>query len=319
MEYGGRGLGLLEQVVWFEEYARAGAPYVGACFVGLNHAGPTIIARGSQAQKTRHLPAILRGEVVWCQGFSEPEAGSDLASLRTRAELDGEDLVINGQKTWTSYAHVADRQELLVRTDGRGKKHQGITWVICDLEAPGITVRPIQTIAGLWHFCEVFYDDVRIPLTNVVGELDEGWSVAMATLSFERGTAFIADQMELAEILDELVGLAADRDLLRDEHIAWRIARLRAEVAAVRSMTYAGISRSRARGQPGPEASVTRLFFSELTQRVHALAMDLIGGDALEMGRWPRDWLRVFSATIGAGTRNIQRNIIAERVLGLPR
>src|SRR5262249_34622850 len=177
-EYGGRGLSLLEQVIWHEEYARADAPYIGCCFVGVNHGGPTLIMRGTEGQKRFHLPRILTGDAVWCQGFSEPGAGSDLASLKTRAVIDGDHLVVNGQKIWTSFAHVADYQELLVRTDSSGAKQHGITWVVCDMHTPGIDVRPIETMAGDFHFCEVFYTDVRIPLANIVGEVNQGWSVA---------------------------------------------------------------------------------------------------------------------------------------------
>jgi alkylation response protein AidB-like acyl-CoA dehydrogenase len=171
-EYGGRGLSFLKQIVWFEEYVQSGLPIGRSCFVvALAHAGPTLIARGSDEHKARYLPPILRGEEPWCQGFSEPGSGSDLASLSTRAEIDGDELVVNGQKVWTSYAHLADFQELLVRTDPSVPKHTGITWAICDMRSPGIEVRPIRTIDGGAHFSEVFYEDVRIPLTNVVGAI----------------------------------------------------------------------------------------------------------------------------------------------------
>jgi len=170
-EFGGLGLSLLHQMIWHEEYAKAQAPTVGVCFVGLNHGGPTLIARGSDEQKAEHLLPILRGDVVWCQGFSEPGAGSDLASLSTRGDIDGDDIIVNGQKTWTSYGDVADLQELIVRTDHSGSKHQGISWLICDMRTPGIDVRPMTTMAGTKDFCEVFYTDVRIPRRNLVGEL----------------------------------------------------------------------------------------------------------------------------------------------------
>src|SRR5437016_1189352 len=168
-EYGGRGASLIQQLIWFEEYGRPGLPGFDACFVGLNHAGPTLMARATEEQKGFHLPKILRGDVVWCQGFSEPGAGSDLASLQTRAEVDGDELVVTGQKIWTSFADVADWQELLVRTDRHVPKHRGITWVICDIHTPGIEVRPIETMDHDHEFCEVFYDEVRVPLANVVG------------------------------------------------------------------------------------------------------------------------------------------------------
>src|SRR5262244_1723712 len=212
-EYGGRGLALMEQLIWYEEYARAGAPEITTTFVGLNHAGPTLIACGSPEQKAYHLPRILRGEVIWCQGFSEPNAGSDLAGLSTRAVIDGDDLVVTGQKIWTSFAQIAEYQELLVRTDPDAPKHKGITWVICPMDAPGIEVRPIRTMAGHQDFCEVFYDEVRIPRANIVGKLNDGWRVAMSTLSFERGTAFLSEQVRLTRMVDELIELARQTPL----------------------------------------------------------------------------------------------------------
>jgi alkylation response protein AidB-like acyl-CoA dehydrogenase len=331
VEYGGRGLSLLQQMIWFEEYAWADAPDVGVSFVGVNHAGPTLIARAGDEQKAFHLPRILRGEVVWCQGFSEPGAGSDLASLSTRAEVDGDHLVVNGQKIWTSYAEHADYQELLVRT-GRGeRKHDGITWTVCDMRTPGITVRPIPTMTGPAHFCEVFYDDVRIPLSNVVGEVGGGWSVAMSTLSFERGTGFLKEQVALVRLVDQLIELARDRvdargrRRLDDEVIAQRLATARAEAAALTAMALADVSRNARRPQPGVEGSMLRVFFSELGQRVAKLAVDIIEDEGLEArpyglpDSYSANWYRTFAYTIAAGSKDIQRNIIGERFLGLPR
>lgn len=327
-EYGGRGLSLIRQMIWFEELALAGAPDIGVCFVGVNHAGPTLIARASEELKRFHLPRILRGEAVWCQGFSEPSAGSDLASLRTRAVVDGDELVVTGQKVWTSYAQHADHQELLVRTSTGPKPHHGITWVVCDMHSPGITVRPIRSMSGTANFSEVFYDEVRIPLANVVGEVDDGWSVAMSTLSFERGTGFMKHQVELSRRVDELVELARERTdrrgrpLIADEAVAARLATARAETDALRAMTLADISRNARRDQPGPESSLARLFHSELTQRVSRLAVDLLDLDGLEdtgEGTWPGDYLYSYASTIAAGSKDIQRTIIGERVLGLPR
>ena len=204
-EYGGRGLTDIQQMIWYEEFAKADPPFTlnNSCtFVGNLHGGPTLIVNGDEEQKGTYLPRILRGEEVWCQGFSEPGAGSDLAGLSTRAEIDGDELVVTGQKTWTSYAHVADVQELLVRTDPIAPKHKGITWVICDMRTPGIEIREIRTMSHVTDFCEVFYDEVRIPLKNVVGGINNGWRTAMSTLSFERGTAFMADQVELASTVE---------------------------------------------------------------------------------------------------------------------
>jgi alkylation response protein AidB-like acyl-CoA dehydrogenase len=331
-EYGGRGLSLLEQLIWYEEYGRAGLPTMDSTFVGLNHAGPTLIQCASEEQKSAHLRPILRGDAVWCQGFSEPEAGSDLASLRTRAVIDGGDLVVSGQKIWTSSASVADWQELLVRTDPGASKHRGITWVICDMHSPGIDVRPIESMDREREFCEVFYDEVRIPLSSVVGALNDGWRVAMSTLSFERGTAFTAGQVRLASTVEHLIALAAQRPgplgrgtALADDELATRLATARAEVAALRAMTYAGISRSARKGSPGPEGSIVKLYFSEIEKRVARLSMDVLGPDSLRFvskwlpGGWTGDYLRSYASTIGGGTSEIQRNIIGDRVLGLPR
>ncbi len=334
-EYGGLGLSLTEQLIWYEEYALAGAPQPRACFVGLRHAGPTLILRGSPEQKAAHLPAILRGELTWCQGFSEPGAGSDLAALRTRAILDGDDLVVSGQKIWTSYADVATFQELLVRTDPEAPRHRGISWVICDMGSPGIEVRPIRTLAGVSEFCEVFYDEVRIPLSNVVGELNDGWSVAMSTLSFERGTAVMAEQVSLERTVDELIELAAvvvapdgRRPAIADDELARRLGRARSEVSALRAMTLAAVSRAASQPQPGPEASMIRVLYGELEQRIAKLALDIVGPDSVASAAaglsarrhtWADDYLWSFQATIAAGSKDIQRNIIGERVLGLPR
>ena len=334
-EYGGRGATLMEQLIWYEEYARVGAPDVTTGFVGLKHAGPTLIACGSEEQKAYHLPRILRGDVVWCQGFSEPNAGSDLASLQTRAEIIGDHLVVNGQKIWTSFGHVAEFQELLVRTDpNAARPHAGISWVICPMDAPGLDIRPIKTLAGNSDFCEVFYDNVRIPLANVVGKLNDGWRVAMATLSFERGTAFMSEQVRLARRLDELVEVArttpgpdGQRPALDDDEIARRLALAAAEVEAMRAMTYRSLSLAARTGMPDAEASMIRLFFSELIQRIDALAMEILGPAALDgfradgapTGEWAERYLTGLSQTIGGGTKEIQRNIIGERVLGLPR
>jgi len=331
VEYGGRGLSLLQQMIWYEELAWADAPEIGVSFVGINHAGPTLIARAGEEQKAFHLPKILQGDSVWCQGFSEPGAGSDLAGLSTRAEIVGDELVVNGQKIWTSYAELADYQELLVRTSRDGRKHDGITWVIADMHAPGITIRPIRTMTGPAHFCEVFYDDVHIPLSSVVGEVGNGWSVAMSTLSFERGTGFLREQVKLVRLIDELTALARDRvdhrgrRRIDDDTIAARLATARAETSALTAMALADISRNARRPQPGVEGSLLRVFFSELSQRVAKLAVDIVEEDGLEARPYGRDdayaqeWYRTFAATIAAGSKDIQRNIIGERLLGLPK
>ncbi|WP_409330850.1 acyl-CoA dehydrogenase family protein [Trujillonella humicola] len=332
-QYGGRGLTLVQQLIWYEEYARAGLPGIDACFVGLSHAGPTLMTRATEEQRDHHLPRILRGEVVWCQGFSEPGAGSDLAALSTRAVIDGEDLVVTGQKIWTSFANIADHQELLVRTTRGDSKHQGITWVICDMDTPGIDVRPIETIEGGAEFCEVFYDEVHIPLANVVGDVDDGWRVAMSTLSFERGTAFTAQQVRLATTVEKLIDAAREhvgpdgrRPAIADDEIARRLANARAEVAALRAMTYAGVCRNLRTDTPGPEGSMLKLYYAEVAKEVGRLAMDVLGADGLRFvsrwvphGGWTGNYFYSFSQSIGGGTSEVQRNIIGDRVLGLPR
>jgi alkylation response protein AidB-like acyl-CoA dehydrogenase len=321
--YGGRGLSIVQQVIWLEEYARARAPWIGANFVGINHGGPTLIVNASDAQKAFHLPKILKGEAIWCQGFSEPGAGSDLAGIRTKGRIEGDEIVINGSKIWTSFAHVADYQELVLRTEEGSQRHKGLSWVICDMKAPGITVRPIRKMSGQVEFAEVFYDDVRVPLDNVVGGLGNGWAVAMSTLSFERGTGFIADQVKQSQEVDDLIATARAEGLITDDRIAEDLAQLKAEVSAVRAMTYRNISEVERRGQPGPEASIIRLFTAELGQRIERMGIRLMGERLLDFRYGDddlvHDYLRGFAATIAGGSAQIQRDIIGERMLGLPR
>ncbi|HWA64918.1 MAG TPA: acyl-CoA dehydrogenase family protein [Mycobacteriales bacterium] len=323
-EYQGRGLPLLHQLIWLEECARIGAPDIDSRFVAINHAGPTLIANGTDEQRAFHLPKILRGEVLWCQGFSEPQAGSDLASLRTTAVVDGDDLVVNGQKLWTSFADLADFQELLVRTDPAAPKHRGLTWVICDMRLPGITIRPIKTLDGLSHFCEVFYDDVRIPLRNVVGAVNDGWRVAMSTLSFERGTAFTHGQVQLASIAALLASYLARSDAATARpELAEQLVTARAEIAALRALTYLNAMRNADQPVPGPEGSLVKLAYTELRQRLMRLALEIVGPGSqlpgITTATWDEDYLFSYTETIAGGTSDIQRNIIGERVLGLPR
>ena len=331
VEYGGRNLPLTQQLIWYEEYARTGMRPIDTRFVGLAHAGLTLMARATDAQKSFHLEKILRGDVAWCQGFSEPEAGSDLASLRTRAVVDGDQLVVTGQKIWTSFADVSDWQELLVRTNPDVPKHKGLTWVICDMRSPGIDIRPIRTIEGGADFNEVFYDEVRIPIANVVGGIDNGWSVAMSTLSFERGTAFTISQVQLASSVEKLIELARSRSsfngrpVIADEPLAERLAQARADCAALRALTYLGISKNVNSDQPGPEGSMLKLQYADLAKRVYRLGIEILGTRSLAIPEdeddtfWIDAHLLAYSTSIGGGTSEIQRNIIAERVLGLPR
>jgi alkylation response protein AidB-like acyl-CoA dehydrogenase len=317
-EVGGRGATVLEQIVWFEEYALAGAPSpLGPTFVALNHAGPTLIARGTRDQKAYHLPKIVRGDAIWCQGFSETGAGSDLGALKTRGTVDGDDLVIDGHKIWSSFADIADYQELLVRTDRTAKSSAALTWVICPMDAAGITVRPIRTMAGVHKFCEVFYDGVRVPLSNVVGGVNDGWATAMSTLAFERGTASLALLLSLTIRVERLLAACpGSLPVMRA-----RLAQLRAEGAAIRAMTYR-LALDAAESAPDASGSFTRVAFAEYAQRVSTAAVDLFGIDAPEVvgaHGLGHEYLDAFSETIAGGTSEIQRNIIGERVLGLPR
>jgi alkylation response protein AidB-like acyl-CoA dehydrogenase len=325
-DFGGRGLPVSQQLVYLEEYARAGAPYISVNFVGMMHAGPTLIAEGTDEQRAFHLPRILRGESVWCQGFSEPQAGSDLASLQTRAELVGDHYVVNGQKIWSTRAHVADYCELLVRTDPTASKHKGITWLILDMQQPGVEVRPMRTIDGESHFCEVFLTDARIPVSNRVGAENDGWRVTNVTLRFERGTAFAQHIITLRSQLRELVALA--RTLpgapWEDLRLRERVGTLEANVDALWRMTQRGIAESEASGLPAPTGSAVKLRFSELSQELSELAvrmfgMAAVGGINAEAVEAVRAYLWSLQYTIAAGTSQIQRNLIAERILGMPR
>jgi alkylation response protein AidB-like acyl-CoA dehydrogenase len=331
-EVGGRGASPTEELVFLEETERAGAPYVGVNFVGLLHAGPTLVAEATPEQKARHLPAILRGDEVWCQGFSEPTAGSDLASLRTRAVRDGDEYVVNGQKIWTSHAQVADYCELLVRTDPEAPKHRGITWLILPMSAPGIDVRPLRTIAGSSEFSEVFLDGVRVPVANRVGDEGDGWRVAMVTFSFERGTAFVSELLQSRRLVAHLKELA--QRVTRRSAAAWDDAGLRRELGHVAAdldglwaLARRNVSQASRQGVPGIGGSVFKLHYSEVRHRLGELTMRLLERaslslddiDGLESARHVRGHLHALSLTIAAGTSQIQRNIVAERILGLPK
>jgi len=298
-------------------------------FVGLLHAGPTLIAEGNDEQKKKHLPKILAGEEVWCQGFSEPGAGSDLASLKTRAVLDGDHYVVNGQKIWTSFAHVADFGELLVRTDPDAPKHKGITWLILPMDAPGIEVRPLRTIAGSSEFSEVFFTDVRIPVENRVGAENDGWRVAMVTFSFERGTAFVGELVRSMKLVEELAELA--RKLPRGSGSAWDDGGVRRELGLIAAqldglwhLTKRTITESERTGVPGIGGSIFKLYYSEVRHHLGDLAMKILGTAALATEDEPavdhvRGWIHAMSISIAAGTTQIQRNILSERVLGMPK
>ena len=329
-EGGGRGASPVEQLIFKEECERAGAPYVGVNFVGLLHAGPTIIAEGTAAQKERYLPAILRGDDVWCQGFSEPDAGSDLASLRTRAARDGDEYVVTGSKIWTSHAEVADHCEMLVRTGEEGRR--GITWLIVPMDSAGIEIRPLRTIAGSAEFAELFLDEVRVPVANRVGGENDGWRVTMVTLSFERGTAFVGDLLESMRLLDAVHSLARRLGLLDDAGLQRRLGHLTAAFDALWALTKRNVSEAAETGVPGIGGSVFKLSYSEQAQALSDLAMEvldrgalcadpLLGPDGVGLGNDEQlhTWFKSISLTIAAGTSQVQRNIVAERILGLPK
>ncbi|MHB1518353.1 MAG: acyl-CoA dehydrogenase family protein [Acidimicrobiales bacterium] len=330
---GGRGASPVEELIFKQELARAHAPYVGVNFVGLLHAGPTIIAEGSSEQRGRYLPPILKGEEVWCQGFSEPDAGSDLASLRTRAVRDGDEYVVTGSKIWTSHAEVADFCELLVRTGADGSTHRGISWLILPMDSPGLEVRPLATIAGSTEFAELFLDEVRVPVANRVGDENDGWRVTMVTLSFERGTAFVGDLLEAFEILDMAVGLARRTGRFDDPAMRRTAGHLLAELDALWALTRRNVSQASRVGVPGSGGTIFKLAYSETRNRLGEFTLSVLGraglaasdlpapdgGGPLPVATFVEDWLRGISLTIAAGTSQIQRNIVGERTLGLPK
>jgi alkylation response protein AidB-like acyl-CoA dehydrogenase len=317
-EYGGRGASPTEQLIFYEETTRARAPYVGVNFVGTLHAGPTLIEEGTTAQKAEHLPKILRGEEVWCQGFSEPGAGSDLASLRTRAERDGDDYVLNGQKIWCSFGQVADVGEFLVRTDPDAPKHKGISWLILPMDTPGIEIRPLKTVLGSSEFSEVFLTDVRVPVANRVGAENDGWRVTNVTLKYERGTAFVSELVDSIRLAEDL---AAKISLSGAPHVAQsELGRCIAEFDALWALTKRNVSQS-ARGTSGAGSMVMKLAYSEARQRFGEVCLRELHRDALHVddNELVEERLRTLALTIAAGASQIQRNIIGERVLGLPR
>lgn len=331
-EHGGRGGTPTEQFIFLEESERAGAPRPGVNFVGLLHAGPTLAAEGTAEHQARHLPAILRGDQVWCQGFSEPEAGSDLAALQTRAVRDGDHYVVTGQKVWTSFAQVADYCELLVRTSPDAQKHRGISWLIMPMDALGIEIRPMLTLAGSSEFSEMFLDGVRIPVANRVGGENDGWRVAMVTFSFERGTAFVGDLLRSRELLQGLARLA--RDVPSGTSTAWEdggvrreLGHLAAELDALWALARRSVTQAERTGGPPTAGSIFKLAYSEVRHRMGDLALRLAGRSALAIdgaaglgeGEQVRAWFQALSLSIAAGTSQIQRNIIGERMLGLPK
>jgi alkylation response protein AidB-like acyl-CoA dehydrogenase len=331
-EYGGRGASLMQQVIFWQELARASAPPM-ANVIGLGMVGPTIIAFGTAAQKARFLPGILSADEIWCQGFSEPNAGSDLAALQSDARLDGDHFVVNGQKVWTSYGWAADWCELVVRTDPSVPKHKGLTVMLVDMKSPGVEVRPLRQMTGEAEFTEVFFRDVRVPLENVVGTVNQGWDVSIGTLMHERGTLGAGLQVTYQRNIERLIELSwtterGGRPAAEDPVIRQKLAQCYAEVQIMRANQMRAFSRISHTGVPGPEGSIQKIFWSELNQRLQQIAQELLGPygqlegadrHAIDRGAWSYGYLRARGNTIEAGTSEIQRNIIGHFVLGLPR
>ncbi len=331
-EFGGQGASQVEMAIFNEEMARHRAP-APLNALGLSMAGPTIITHGTDAQKKRYLQKILNCDEIWCQGFSEPNAGSDVASLKTRAELKGDEFIVNGQKVWTTLAHISDWCMLLVRTDPEAPKHRGLSYLLVDMKSPGITVKPLRQMTGEAEFNEMFFEDVSVPRENLLGGLNEGWRVAMTTLMNERGTFALSSVTRFRMTFDEIVdlsrsttrnGVTANQDPL----VRQRLAQFYIDLEMMKYTAYRTFSKILKGGNPGPEGSISKLCWSELNQRMHEFVMELEGPasqlmkgspHAVEGGRWQHGFLRSRANTIEAGTSEIQRNIIAERVLGLPK
>jgi alkylation response protein AidB-like acyl-CoA dehydrogenase len=329
-EYGGRGASLMEMFIYNQEMYKAHAPRF-ANTLGLMMSGPTIIHWGAEEQKRRYLPKILSGDEIWCEGLSEPNAGSDLAALQARAVEDGDYFVINGQKVWTSYAHRADFIQLFVRTDPNAPKHRGITCLVVDMKTPGVTVRPLVQITGDAEFNEVFFEDVRVPKINMLGPLHEGWKVLVTTLMHER--AGIGSELPVHRQLAELMRLVKSVEINgkpanEDPAVRQKLAQFAIESKAITYNMFRSLSKRLKGTPPGAEGSINKLFGSELNIRIATFATELLGPyaqltqgspHAVDHGRWPRSALGYRLLTIGGGTSEIQRGILGDRVLGLPK
>jgi alkylation response protein AidB-like acyl-CoA dehydrogenase len=331
-EFGGRGATLMEQVIFTEEMARASAPPL-ANVLGLMLVGPTIIAYGTEAQKKRFLANILSAEEIWCQGFSEPNAGSDLANVRTEAKLDGDHYVVNGQKVWTSYGWAADWCALLTRSDPNSNKHKGLTYFLVDMHSPGVEVRPLRQMTGESEFCELFFHNVKVPTENVLGQVGDGWNVAIGTLMHERSTLGAGMQITFKRQFDRLVQLS--HTIERNGHPAaedpvmrQKLAQSYVDIEIMRLNQMRSITRINQKGVPGPEGSIQKIFWTELNQRFQQVAAELLGPyvqltkgaeEAIDDGAWAYSFLRTRGNTIEAGTSEIQRNIVGHFVLGLPK
>jgi alkylation response protein AidB-like acyl-CoA dehydrogenase len=340
VEYGGRGLGPIEAIVVHEELARAGVAAGGpndAFSIGM--LGNTLLKLGTEEQKQYFIPRLLSGEHVWCQGYSEPDAGSDLAGVKTRAVLDGDEWIINGQKIWTSAGHLANWTFLLARTDPDAPKHKGITFLLCPMDQPGVEVRPIEMISGESEFNEVFFTDARVPRDHIIGQVNDGWRVAMALLGFERGKDAATASIGFRNELDRLFEYARDLGVADDPEIRDRLVRAHEKVEIMRFMGYSALTRFTKGQDPGPDAAITKVWWSDYHRQLTELAMDIMGvAGLISEGRKPSSafrsddfnapnstasWQTVFlnarAGTIHAGTNQIQRNIIGEMMLGLPK
>jgi alkylation response protein AidB-like acyl-CoA dehydrogenase len=330
VEHGGRGLSMLYQAAVMQELIAAEAP-LPVAFVNFIVAGPTIIAYGTQPQQHRYLPPLLSAEEIWCQGFSEPDAGSDLASLRTTARLDGDEFVVTGQKVWTSYAHRADFCCLLARTDPAAPKHKGISYLIVDMHSPGVTVRPLKQLTGDSEFNEVFLDEVRVPRANLIGEINQGWQVAMNSLGNERSRILLqrhtGAEVAFRTIVRRLREHAARTGTTLPDATLYRLGSCRVQLRSLDAQTRATMARLEAGAAPGPLDSVDKLILNDVEQEVYRLALDLLGPYRLAGGkplgldteRWQHDYFYARSWPISGGSLQIQRNIVAERLMGLPR
>ena len=331
-EYGGQGKTIIESAIFNEEMARVRAP-APLNELGLSMGGPTILEHGTDEQKKRFVKKILTCEEVWCQGFSEPGSGSDLAALGTRATMEGDHFVVNGQKVWTSLGHIADWCMLLVRTDSNAPKHRGISYLLVDMHSPGVTVQPLRQMTGEAEFNQMFFEDVRVPRENLLGPLNGGWGVAITTLMNERATLSLATVMRFHNTFEDLAELA--RRLLREgtcslppAQVRQTLAQFYVDVESMKYLAYRNFSRLTRGGTPGPEGSISKVLWSELNQRMNEFALILQGpravlaegfGEMTDRGRWQYGLLRSRGNTIEEGTSEIQRGIIAERLLGLPK
>jgi alkylation response protein AidB-like acyl-CoA dehydrogenase len=318
-EYGGRGASVTESAIFFEELGRAGAP-LPANVLGLLLAGPTIMTWGTDAQKERHLGPILTAEEIWCQGFSEPDAGSDLASLKTRAVKDGEGWRITGQKVWTSGAQYSKWCMLVARSDPDAPKHKGLTYFLMDMEQDAIQIRPLRQITGAPEFNELFIDGAYVPDENILGGVGNGWKVALTTLMNERAGLAFFFQVRMRQLLDRLLEQAAGKGLLEDPLVAERLGELHQRAETLRLTAYRGLTATEKYGQPGPEGSLVKWLWSESNQRLGQLAVDVLGPETLRAEHpWAYELMRSRGNSIEGGTTEVLKNIVAERVLGLPR